>query len=241
MPSRLAHVFSNAAHRVSRSPHRPPWVPLALCAMVLGCSATRDTSPDHDADPGPGRADSGASRERGVPDGGVVAEGGPETSFASDPFQGGDASLATGMATQCPPGTYEGSFECDFVPAQSDGGAGTYPVSGSVAITFEKASGGEFLEVVDGEFEATAQTFYGLRARLTGELQCGSGEFEATTEGGKWALGDPAMPVVPGGMFQAELMGTLSGESPPTIEGVWTLDDPMFGHCDGTWSVQKTP
>jgi hypothetical protein len=57
---------------------------------------------------------------------------------------------------------------------------------------------------------------------------------------GAWALGDPAMPLLPGGMLTGDLTGMYDGTQ-RTLSGVWTIGDPSVGTCAGTWTVSLTP
>lgn len=205
---------------------------LATVALVSGC-AQGSSSENRDRSPGTASTDAGETAPTHEPDA-STEPGSPPTAPEGD-------TEPQPPHAECPPGRYEGVFECDMVPTGWGGLSEPFNVSGPIILHFEKGEG-EFLQVVDGKLEAAAATFFGMRAGLNGTLQCGSGELELTTKNGLWALGDPAMPLLPGGTFETKLTGSLrESGSVPTIGGTWALDEPMIGRCEGTWSVSQAP
>lgn len=208
-----------------------PLTVLATAVLVSGCA--------QGSSEGRGRGPATAVPDAGEP-GSTQGPDASQEPWAPPPVPEGGLDPQT-PPPACPPGRYEGVFECDMVPTGLDGFSEPFNVSGPIILHFEKDQG-EFLQVVDGELEAAAATFFGMRAGLNGTLHCGSGDLELTTTDGMWALGDPAMPLFPGGTFETKLTGNLrESGSVPTIGGTWALDEPMIGTCEGTWSVSHMP
>jgi hypothetical protein len=149
-------------------------------------------------------------------------------------------------AQECRPGTYVGTFQCTFVgdPAVfgTDAAGGfSLDVTGPIALELVQSANGEFLQISDGQFSAVAQLFFGFRAKLRGDLDCKSLKLSATTEGGMWALGDPDMPLLPGGDFVADIQGALNPKT-GELSGQWSFTSGTVpGTCTGQWSVTYMP
>ncbi len=150
---------------------------------------------------------------------------------------------ASGSAASCQAGVYTGTFECSFVPDPTSFGSdiGTIDVSGPISLTLVQSIDGEFLEISDGSLDAVAQLFFGLQAKLHGQLDCGSGALMASGDDGSWALGDPSMPLLPGGTLGVALTGALDAQT-GEITGQWSiLSGTVPGTCTGTWSAMYMP
>jgi hypothetical protein len=151
----------------------------------------------------------------------------------------------TASSDGCRAGVYTGTFACTFMadPAMFGMGLGgfTQEVTGPISLELEKSANGEFLQIADGEFSAIAQLFFGLRAQLKGNLDCKTLQLSATTVGGMWALGDPNMPLLPGGTFDANVQGKLDPQS-RSLAGQWqVISGTIPGTCTGEWSATYTP
>lgn len=144
-----------------------------------------------------------------------------------------------GDGSECPAGTYTGTYTCTFTQANS-----LFPLvielTGPVSITLVESADGEFLEITDGDFAAVANGLVGARAQIRGRLDCSTLMLNATAEDGMWAIGDPDLPVVPGGALEGDITGTLDPVS-GTLSGDWTFGDPALGDCPGTWSARYVP
>jgi hypothetical protein len=142
----------------------------------------------------------------------------------------------------CSPGRYVGTFSCTFVLTGQAAqlAPNNIMLTGPLTLTLMKSANGEFLEISDGEFAAIAVAVIGARASLQGKLDCATDRFTATLHDGAWALGDPAMPLLPGGTLNGDLTGMYDGMQ-RTLSGVWTIGDPSVGTCMGTWTVSLTP
>jgi hypothetical protein len=109
-----------------------------------------------------------------------------------------------------------------------------------VSLTFEQSADGEFLEITDGDFAAVANLVIGARAQIRGRLDCNTLMLNAMAVDGQWAIGDPDLPLLPGGGLEGQITGTLDPAT-GTLAGEWTFGDPAFGSCPGTWSVVFVP
>jgi hypothetical protein len=148
--------------------------------------------------------------------------------------------------SQCRPGTYTGMFDCGFVPDGASADTMPFDVSGPITVTLQRSMNGEFLEISDGDLYAEAQGAFGLRAKLKGTLDCKTLMFMAVATDGAWALGDPNMPLLPGGTFAGTLTGKLDPQT-GTLSGDWGLDSgagnnaTIPGTCPGTWTATFMP
>lgn len=133
----------------------------------------------------------------------------------------------------CRAGMYTGTFTCEFTDTS---GAFMLELSGDVSLTFVKSMNGEFLEISDGDFAALANLIVGARAQIRGKLDCNSLTLEAMAVDGAWAIGDPSLPLIPGGVLEGQITGMLD-PSTGRLSGQWTFGDPATGNCPGTWSV----
>ncbi|HKP56943.1 MAG TPA: hypothetical protein VJV78_09495 [Polyangiales bacterium] len=140
----------------------------------------------------------------------------------------------------CEPGEYVGKFSCVFTLDDEVAAllGGTVQLEGDLRLTLVRSMNGEFLEITDGRFEAVAASIIGARAMLSGKLDCRTNRFQASLSDGLWAVGDPAMPVLPGGMLEGDITGMYRDRM---LSGEWTLGDPMLGDCVGTWTASLTP
>lgn len=146
-------------------------------------------------------------------------------------------------ANDCQAGVYGGTFDCTFVPdpMMFGDGVGTIDVSGPISLTLVQSMNGEFLEISDGNLDAVAQLFFGFHAKLDGQLDCKSDQLKATAADGMWALGDPSMPIVPGGTFGADISGMLDPQA-KQLTGQWAFTTGTIpGTCTGTWSAMYMP
>ena len=140
--------------------------------------------------------------------------------------------------SDCRPGRYTGTFMCNYVPMGGNPAMPLAIVSGPISLTLEQSQNGEFLEIADGKLEGIAQLIIGFRSKLSGKLDCGSLELTADAVDGLYGFGDPA--VLPFGMFQGTLMGTLDPSS-GTLSGEWNLTESAGGVCAGPWQANWTP
>jgi hypothetical protein len=144
------------------------------------------------------------------------------------------------VGTACQPGQYTGTFSCtltfDDQLAQLFGFMSE--LTGPVTLTLERSMDGEFLEITDGRFDAVVESFVGASASLHGRLDCRTNHFEAVLFDGVWVIGDPAMPFLPGGALEGQLMGTYQDSA---LSGMWTLQDPALGKCVGSWNASWVP
>jgi len=140
----------------------------------------------------------------------------------------------------CQPGQYTGTFTCTFALTDEVAMMLGFAIElmGPVTFTLERSMNGEFLEITQGQFEAVANGFVGARAMLHGKLDCRTNHFEATLSDGLWAFGDPAAPLIPGGMLEGLISGSYQSNA---LAGMWSIGDPMLGDCDGTWNVSWMP
>jgi hypothetical protein len=153
-----------------------------------------------------------------------------------------DDAGATAVAT-CRPGIYGGMLACTFMPDPTMFGTqvGTVEVSGPISLTLVQSADANRLEISNGEINAVAQSFFGLHAKLSGELDCTRLKLMAVAQDGMWALGDPTMPIVPGGTFGAEITGVFDAQA-QQLAGQWSLTSGSApGTCMGTWSATPSP
>lgn len=140
----------------------------------------------------------------------------------------------------CEPGTYTGTFHCDYGTDDAQGVHTTLvPVDGPLSFTLARSMDGEFLEIANGELNAVANGFFGFHAVIEGTLDCSTLQLDGMIVDGVWALGDPTMGGVPGGDFTSPLTGTLD-EQTQVLAGDWNLTI-AFGTCPGAWSVSFVP
>lgn len=153
-------------------------------------------------------------------------------------FEWPESSTTSNAGDNCRAGTYVGEFTCVFTDTSS--GLLMLELTGPVSLTFVKSMDGEFLEISNGEFNAIANLVVGARAKIKGKLDCNTLKLDAMAVDGQWAIGDPTLPLIPGG----ELQGQITGMLDPTtgqLMGQWTFGDPAIGSCPGTWSVSYAP
>jgi hypothetical protein len=161
-------------------------------------------------------------------------------------FEWQETAPGAPAAGACQPGVYTGTFQCTFVgdPAvfgTDVAGGFSLEVTGPISLELVQSANGEFLQISDGQFSAVAQLFFGFRAKLRGDLDCKSLNLSATTEGGMWALGDPDMPLLPGGDFAADVHGALNPKT-GELSGQWSFTTGTIpGTCTGQWSATYTP
>jgi len=140
------------------------------------------------------------------------------------------------VGTACEPGEYTGTFTCTMTLqdelAQLLGVM--FELNGPMRLTLERSMNGEFLEIKDGQFDAVVEELIGAHASLTGKLDCRTNRFEAQLFDGVWTVGDPAMPLFPGGALEGTLAGTYQDNA---LAGTWSISDPALGACVGTWDV----
>lgn len=132
---------------------------------------------------------------------------------------------------KCEGGTYVGEFQCDmsFLP-------GFPPSVFTGPLTFEltPSQDGEFLVIQDARFDATTNGIP-FGADLTGELECSTGNFDASLDNGMYGTAP----------FTGTFFGTLSGDLDPltgTLNGTWELTAgtqaaPTTSPCIGTWTT----
>lgn len=144
------------------------------------------------------------------------------------------------LDSMCQAGQYTGTFTCTFALTDEVAMMLGFAIelTGPVTFTLERSMNGEFLEISQGQFEAVANGFIGARAMLHGKLDCRTNHFEATLSDGMWAFGDPAAPLIPGGMLEGLITGSYQSSA---LSGMWSIGDPMLGNCDGTWNVSLMP
>lgn len=149
-------------------------------------------------------------------------------------FSWPESSSKPPTSDSCRAGTYVGTFSCVFTDSAS--GLFVVELMGDVSLTFVKSMSGEFLEISDGDFAALANLLIGARAKIRGKLDCKTLTLEAMAQEGAWAIGDPTLPLFPGGELQGRITGMLD-PSTGRLSGQWTFGDPAIGSCPGTWSV----
>jgi hypothetical protein len=143
-------------------------------------------------------------------------------------------------ATDCQPGVYSGTFQCDFTPDPSLGSAFAVDVSGPISLTLTRSMNGEFLEIANGSLDAVAQVFFGIHAELNGRLDCKTLRLTAMTVNGVFAFGDPTMGT-PAGDLAANLTGMLEPKA-GALSGEWEiLSGTVPGSCTGTWTTMLGP
>jgi hypothetical protein len=153
-------------------------------------------------------------------------------------FEWPESSTATGSNDNCKAGSYVGTFTCVFTDSSS--GLIMIELTGPVSLTFVKSMDGEFLEISNGEFSALANLVIGARAKIQGKLDCNTLRLDAVAVDGQWAIGDPTLPLVPGGELEGQISGSLDPNT-GQLSGQWTFGDPAIGSCPGTWSVTYAP
>lgn len=165
--------------------------------------------------------------------------GGEAKKLPADPTIEFDWTETTPHTSSCEAGEYVGTFRCSFT-LQDELAAifGSVETGGDVRLTLTRSMNGEFLEISNGKFEAVAASIIGLRAMLTGKLDCSTNRFEAMLTNGEWAIGDPDRPFIPGGTLQGDIDGMYQNG---VLSGELTLGDPMIGSCTGTWIARRTP
>jgi len=240
---------------------------LALSAALTGCSAgAPDSRPDNLGNLPTNVANLDAGTGTAAVGGGPVIDNAPPPTAAAagvaapaptgtnkpntnlDPnlvFDWQDTPPGSSQASNCRPGVYTGKFDCEFIPngSMTDGGPPGFmlDVSGPVSIELSESANGEFLEISQGQLSAVAEGFFGFKAQLQGNLDCKTLQLAAMAQNGMWALGDPDMPLLPGGTFGANIDGKLDATT-GTIAGQWSFTTGTIpGTCTGTWSAEYMP
>jgi len=134
---------------------------------------------------------------------------------------------------ECKPGRYEGSYECSSYGPMGPGLMPEILVVGEVAITLEKSSKGEFLEIVDGSLDGIAKDFgVPFTSKLDGHLDCATNQFEAFAVEGNYNMFGLI------GAFHGDLLGDYNRLTSHLV-GEWSLADDVNGAltCIGPWSA----
>lgn len=149
-------------------------------------------------------------------------------------------------AGSCEPGTYTGTFMCEWLatpesglPLPPDGTA--LLVTGPVSLRFERSMDGEFLELADAKLEGVAMDFgLGFNAGLVGRLDCATRQLSAEAVDGVYGLGLPV--AFPFDNFSGSLEGALDGQT-LVLTGTWALSPAsiMDGNCRGPWTASLAP
>jgi hypothetical protein len=139
--------------------------------------------------------------------------------------------------SDCKPGTYAGSFTCEYLLDASDPST-AMEISGPVAFTLMKSQNGEFLEISNGHLDGFAGGFINFTAELSGKLDCSMNSFDAMAVNGVYGLGD--VNALPTGTFAGSLSGTLD-RSTLTLSGTWILTGDQAISCKGPWMATFQP
>ncbi len=150
------------------------------------------------------------------------------------------AETQPGMGS-CQPGTYSGTFTCDYVGPGIDPSA-PFVATGPVVFTLQPSQNGEFLEIVDGHIDGDADVVFNFTAKLVGELDCKTNTLTGMATEGAYGLGDATALQV--GAFEGTLSGSLDRSS-VTLSGDWNMmiTDGLGagGACVGPWSATWMP
>jgi hypothetical protein len=141
----------------------------------------------------------------------------------------------------CQPGTYTGTFTCNYTGPGIDD-SNPFVATGPVVFTLTKSQNGEFLEISDGHIQGLADGIFDFHATLQGQLDCSTNMLIGMAMDGAYGLGDAD--VLPVGAFEGALSGTLDRSS-ATLSGDWNLSitDGLGagGACVGPWSATWMP
>jgi hypothetical protein len=171
-----------------------------------------------------------------------VSNGGFQTTLTPpDPKITFDWQETTPGQNACQPGTYSGTFTCDYTGPGIDP-ANPFVATGPVVFTLQKSQNGEFLEITDGHIQGLADEIFDFHATLNGQLDCSTNMLAGMAVDGMYGLGDAnALPV---GAFQGTLGGTLDRTS-VTLSGDWNMmiTDGLGadGACVGPWTATWMP
>lgn len=158
-----------------------------------------------------------------------------------DPKIAFDWQETTPGKNECQPGTYSGTFTCNYTGPGIDPSA-PFVATGPVVFTLMKSQNGEFLEISDGHIQGLADLIFDFNSKLQGRLDCTTNMFTAMAVEGTYGLGDANL--LPVGLFQGTLSGTLDRSS-ATLSGEWSLmvTDGLGagGTCVGPWTATWTP
>lgn len=141
----------------------------------------------------------------------------------------------------CQPGTYSGTFSCDYTGPGIDSSA-PFQASGPVVFTLKPSANGEFLEIVDGHIDGNADVIFSFTAKLMGKLDCTTNSLAGMATDGAYGFGDATAGQV--GAFQGDLSGNLDRNS-VTLSGNWNMmiTDGLGagGACVGPWMATWMP
>jgi hypothetical protein len=145
-----------------------------------------------------------------------------------------------GPRGQCKPGTYEGQFNClfsQFADSGVDGGLFTLPVSGPITLHLSQSQNGEFLEVKDGVLDGTANTFFTLKATISGKLDCRTGQFEGSLDKGTYSGF-----ILVNGTWSGRLTSSYDRMTFRFPAGTWFMYPDIGGECigGGSWTATYT-
>lgn len=142
-----------------------------------------------------------------------------------------------GGGGDCKPGTYSGTFSCDYLLDPNDPTT-AMQVSGPVVFTLMKSQNGEFLEISNGRLDGFAMLFINFTSELSGKLDCSTDSFDAMAVNGVYGFGD--VNALPTGTFQGTLSGMLDRSS-LTLTGTWSLTGDPGITCTGPWMATFQP
>lgn len=181
--------------------------------------------------------DAGSSAPPTPPAGGFAAKQtppDPKITFdwtETQPAQGGQDTSG------CQPGTYTGTFTCEYFLDPSDPSSGM-EISGPVAFTLTKSQNGEFLEISNGHLDGFAGAVINFTSELAGKLDCSTNSLEAVAVNGAYGIGD--VNALPTGTFAGSLSGMLDRSS-KTLSGTWDLTGDQAISCKGPWTATFMP
>jgi len=168
-----------------------------------------------------------------------------------------DYVMPSTLDGDCNPGTYIGTFECSYTGELTPE---PFVATGLVSFVLTRAANSEVLSVEDGLLDGWGIMWF--FAYLSGELNCGTGEFAGTADEGFYnpfltgcsgARGDmPGTTCIISDKsdpdyepWMPNLEGSYTGSLDPstdTISGDWSLVPlDIGGSCDGTFTVMLVP
>lgn len=170
------------------------------------------------------------------------------------PYTPGSPPASMQSAPGCEPGVYLGTYDCDV-----DFGIGPLPLEGDVSFNLEvsamPAAQGCQEFCVDLAIATASSTLFGVagavsfESKLTGGLDCRTGEFRASVDNGIYGFGEQIDPSDPDSLWRVAqpsfgtFVGNLSGSYTPAlpqIQGMWNLKDDLTGTtCEGPFKVKR--
>jgi hypothetical protein len=154
------------------------------------------------------------------------------------------ATAAAGGGGECYAGRYFGAFSGIYRQNEAYVGFGI-PIVGHVDIRLTESANGEIFMVDGGKFKGAALEFVPFSAKISGQLNCSTGEFTAEIYDGRYYLtGISAAPGIPANyFFEGKMFAQYDSTEKKLINGGWNVDEPdrPKNGGKGEWAANYMP